>query len=298
MTRRTVLAIAGGSAITAAAVVVASVVVLGIAHPQPHSTPSVEAPVVLTAIALEAAYLPPTPAELAALPEARYDAVIARLLQSPSSTVVAVSSTWSLATDVAVYGAGAAPAARLPALNFLGQPTVVVSIEHRDDWMLVLTPARRSLPSASGGSAPAQTAGWVRADALLDEQHLDEQVVVSVSARTISIVDSDQNGGPAQRSWPVGIGMAGTPTPTGVTGYLQERYFDPAQGQQQHRVQLTSLHSAAADEPFGGSDGGLIGIHYARASSGALSHGCIRLPAEAIDAIDALPLGTLVRLDP
>ena len=31
-----------------------------------------------------------------------------------------------------------------------------------------------------------------------------------------------------------------------------------------HPIQLTSLHATAADEPFGGSDGGLIGIHFKR----------------------------------
>jgi lipoprotein-anchoring transpeptidase ErfK/SrfK len=46
------------------------------------------------------------------------------------------------------------------------------------------------------------------------------------------------------------------------------------------------------DEPYGGTDGGLIGLHYQDVASGAVSHGCIRLDADAIAAVDTLPLGT------
>lgn len=63
-------------------------------------------------------------------------------------------------------------------------------------------------------------------------------------------------------------------------------------------VVLTSLHSAAADNPYGDTDGGLIGIHYDPTSSGAISHGCMRLDDTAIAAINRLPLGTLVTITP
>jgi lipoprotein-anchoring transpeptidase ErfK/SrfK len=94
------------------------------------------------------------------------------------------------------------------------------------------------------------------------------------------------------RRFPAGVGGDGTPTPTGVTGYLQARYLDPRQGQSVFRIQLTSLHAVAADEPYGGSDGGLIGLHLGSGSS----HGCIRLGPDAIAAVDALPLGTPIVL--
>jgi hypothetical protein len=81
-----------------------------------------------------------------------------------------------------------------------------------------------------------------------------------------------------------------------VTGYLEARYLDPAQNQSAHPVQLTSLHSSAADDPFGGDDGGLIGIHFEPVASGAVSHGCIRVRSAALDAVNALPLGTPVEI--
>ena len=96
--------------------------------------------------------------------------------------------------------------------------------------------------------------------------------------------------------FPAGVGAGGTPTPTGVVGYVQARYLDPAQDQTVHPITLTTLHSSAADEPYGGDDGGLIGVHYESAARGAVSHGCVRLDGDAIDAVNALPLGTVVQV--
>jgi lipoprotein-anchoring transpeptidase ErfK/SrfK len=61
---------------------------------------------------------------------------------------------------------------------------------------------------------------------------------------------------------------------------------------------LTSLHSSAADEPYLGHDGGLIGVHYNATATGNVSHGCVRLNVAAINAVNALPLGTLITFVP
>ena len=42
--------------------------------------------------------------------------------------------------------------------------------------------------------------------------------------------------------------------------------------------------------------GSLVGIHYFPDTSGAVSHGCLRLPAPAINAVNTLALGTLVTI--
>ena len=249
-------------------------------------------------------------ARLAALPEARYDAVIAALL--PAEGPAEADTAYRLRKDAVLYAADrTTPVARLAARNFLGEPSVVVPVEHIGDWLRVLTPARQRLPSDSAGTdpagpdpastdpagtdsfgalAPAQTSAWLRADSLSSPTILVNRIIVSVSAQTLSII------GVGSRTWPVGVGAPGTPTPIGVTGYLEARYRDAAQGQAEHPVQLTSLHSTAADEPFGGNDGGLIGIHFQASASGAVSHGCIRVPPEAITAVNALPLGTLITI--
>ena len=238
--------------------------------------------------------LPPglTPSAIAALPATVYDAVIPGLLAAPADPRTTHAS--SVAFDTPVYGADFATAvARIPATDFLGKPTVVVPVATKGDWSMVLTASRQILPSQAGdgATAPAQTAAWLPTSALGALVPLPHRIVVSVSGQTLTITDAN---GKTEQTFPVGVGTAETPTPTGTTGYLQARYLDPAQGQATHRIQLTSLHATAADEPYGGSDGGLIGIHYQDVAAGAVSHGCIRMGGDGIAAVDALPLGTPV----
>lgn len=259
-------------------------------RPKQTPRPSTAAPAAGPALAPELSR-----AELAALPSAVYDAVIPGLLAAPEHPQF--DAAHQVAFDVAVYGDDfVTPVARIPATNFLGTPSVIVPVATRGEWSLVLTPSRSLLPSAApeGTTAPAQTAGWMPTHLLRPLNRLPKRMVVSVSAQTLTITEAD--GTPAE-TFPVGVGAQDTPTPTGVGGYLQARYLDPAQGQGTHRIQLTSLHATGADEPFAGSDGGLIGMHFQDTASGAVSHGCIRLGTAAIEAVDALPLGTPIHLE-
>lgn len=236
--------------------------------------------------------MPPelTSAQVAALPAADYRAVIPGLVAAPPTATWA--SVFRLASDTPLFGTDrAVPIARLEAEDFLNETTVVVRIKVEGEWSLVLVPSRENLPSQvhAGQTAPAQSAAWLPTTALIPLSTVKNRVVISVSAQSLTITDA---AGRPQRTFSVGVGAAGTPTPIGVTGYLEARYLDPAQGQSRYRIQLTSLHSSAADEPYGGSDGGLIGIHYEDVSTGAVSHGCVRLGADAIAAVDNLTLGT------
>lgn len=269
--------------------------------PEPTARPTVTASNSPAAPRASASPLPPynapTAAVVAALPEAVYDAVIGGLMPHTSETVPStVTDAYSLIADTPLYGADKiTPVARFSQQNFMLEPTVVVPLEMDGGWALVLTPARQTLPSASGGVAAAQTAAWIRRDALKDRVPLPSHVVISAGAQTLSIISA---AGATLSTFAVGVGMDGTPTPTGVLGYIQARYLDPAQGQSTHPIQLTSLHSSTADEPYSGTDGGLIGIHYQSAARGAVSHGCIRLNAEAITAVNRLALGTPVLITP
>jgi lipoprotein-anchoring transpeptidase ErfK/SrfK len=234
------------------------------------------------------------PAALAALPEAKYDAVVAGLIGVRHEITTATVS--HLTADAPLFGSDrSTPVARLAAKDFLGQSTTVVGIRTDGAWTLVLTPARQSLPSASGSAgAPAQTSAWVPTSYLTGTTTPDQRVVISTTKQTIEIVDAD---GTVAQSFPAAVGTPNTPTPTNVTGYLEQRYVDPAQGTGDYPIQLTSLHSSAADEPYGGSDGGLIGVHWYAEHSGAVSHGCVRLAGDALNAVNALPLGTLVTVE-
>jgi lipoprotein-anchoring transpeptidase ErfK/SrfK len=244
-----------------------------------------------------APYLAPTAAEIAALPEAMYSAVIPGLMPYSTSTIPAAANTaYTLAADTPIYGAEKiTPVARFDAKNFMLVASVVVPVKVDGPWTLVLTPSRQQLPSKDDGNAPAQTAGWVRTSALVKDHALPQHLVVSVSKQTISIVDA---AGKVSASFPAGVGTSTAPTPTDVVGYLQARYLDPSQDEAVHPIQLTSLHSSAADEPYLGHDGGLIGVHYNATATGNVSHGCVRLNVAAIDAVNALPLGTLVTFVP
>ena len=240
-------------------------------------------------------YAAPSAAQVAILPEARYDAVIGGLLPYYEATIPKTADeSYTISADAPLYGDDRSkPVARLAAKNFLDDPTVVVPVKVSGDWAMVMTPARQALPSATGGTAAAQSAAWIRRDLLQEHESLQQHVVISVSKQTVSIVGSD---GKTVEDFPAGVGAGDTPTPTGVVGYIQARYLDPAQDQTVHPIQLTTLHSAAADEPYGGEDGGLIGVHYQSVARGAVSHGCVRLDGDAVDAVNALPLGTVVQI--
>lgn len=239
---------------------------------------------------------PLTPELLALLPEARYDAVIPGLEPYESAMVPEPSyDTYRLTGDTAVYDdERVIPVAWLSATDFLARPTVVVPVELQPGWAKVLTPARQALPSENGGIAPAQTAGWVPIDALTSRESANRRVIISLSKQTLTI----QQSAIPPNTWDIGIGTPGTPTPSGVTGYLQARYLDPRQGQSEYPIQLTSLHATTSDEPYRGGKGGLIALHFAEKSSGAVSHGCLRLDASAIRAVDSLPLGTAITILP
>jgi len=228
-----------------------------------------------------------TRADLDALPAAIYNAVIPGLLTYKDTNAKTITAAYQAKSgDVPVFGADQhTPVAKLPAKNFLGEPTVIVPVRTSAKWALVLTPARQTKPSQSDGTAAAQTAGWVPLQSLTKTSTLDTAVTVSVSAQTVTITRGDQ-----KVSYKVGVGTKKTPTPTGTTGYLQARYEDTNQAD--YTIQLTSLHSAAADDPMGGTDGGLIAAHYNPSNSGTVSHGCIRLTAAALAAFNQLPLGT------
>lgn len=228
----------------------------------------------------------PTVPSTEGLPVAVHDAVIGALLPGPDAVP---SHAGLLEHDLVLYAdRSGAPVAVLPGRNFLRAPTVVAAVTTTGEWSLVLTPARKTLPSLAGPSgAPAQTAAWARTSDLPTMQPTVASVTVRVAEQTMTITTVQ-----GQRRHEVGVGQDATPTPTGVSGYLQARYEDPAQALAPGAIQLTSLHATAADEPYTGTDGGLIAIHANPNPRGRASHGCIRVRADAIAELDALPLGT------
>lgn len=297
--KKPVIIAAAAAAAVVVALVAASVGGFGLSSPmkQATATSSARPTARTTPTATQtpaAAYTPLTAAALTALPEAMYDAVIPGLLPSTITTIPAsATSSYTLTADAPLFGAGQQTAvARLAKLNFMQSPTIVVPVQTSGTWSLVLTPARQQLPSKDGVAA-AQTAGWIPTSFLVKADTLTQYLTVSVSQQRVSIVNAD---GSVVASFPAGVGAADTPTPTNVVGYLQARYLDPKQNQTVYPIQLASLHSSVADEPYGGNDGGLIGVHYNPVATGDVSHGCVRLAKDAITAVNKLPLGTLITI--
>lgn len=282
--------------ISASAVAVAALVTgAAVALNQPSAAPVSTSVAKPSASPTPVPYVAPSTAAVAALPEAKYNAVIPGLVAyAPTGAPVPAQVVYKITADAPLYGPDRrTPVARFAALNFLKQPSVIVPAQSDGAWTLVLTPAREALPSKKPGAA-AQSAGWIRTNLLVKVQTLTAHILVSVGAQTVSIVTAQ---GKVTATFQAGVGATGTPTPTNVIGYMEARYLDPAQDQTVYPIGLTSLHSSAADEPFGGHDGGLIGIHYEPYHSGDISHGCVRLDGASITALDQLPLGTSVIIE-
>lgn len=215
------------------------------------------------------------------------------------NTRTASGKIYSVAVDTALYAADKlTPVARLAAKHFLSDDSIIVPIRTSGAWTLIMTPSRQELPPkhvAATAATPAQTVVWIRSEKLVPAYTVDKRIVVSIGKQTLTI---ETLGEMFVNRFSVGVGKANAPTPPDVTGYLQARYLDPSQGQATHPIQPTSLHASAAGDPYRGQDGGLIGLRHNTVTRGDLSHGCVRLQAAAVEAVNALELGTLVSFVP
>ena len=157
----------------------------------------------------------------------------------------------------------------------------VLLVDHVDDgWVQVKLPVR-----------PNGSTGWVRSDEVRLET-LDHLVTVDLAARELTVwVD-----GAVDRVIEAAIGSTENPTPTG-SFYVVDKLDTADDGSAYGPYAFgLSAHSDTLSE-FGGGDG-QIGIHGTNDPSSlgqAVSHGCVRLPNDAITHLATeLPLGTPV----
>jgi lipoprotein-anchoring transpeptidase ErfK/SrfK len=161
-----------------------------------------------------------------------------------------------------------------------GSARVLLVDQVDDGWVRVELPVR-----------PNGSTGWVRSDEVRLET-LDHLVTVDLAARELTVwVD-----GAVDRVIEAAIGSTENPTPTGsfyVVDKLDTADDGGAYGPYAFGL---SAHSDTLSE-FGGGDG-QIGIHGTNDPSSlgqAVSHGCVRLPNDAITHLATeLPLGTPV----
>ena len=183
-------------------------------------------------------------------------------------------------TTLPVYAApGERPFAKITPTQ-MGETWLPV-VDRRDGWSKVLLPSR-----------PNGSTGWLKSSGL-ETARTPYLVRVHVGSRELELFE---NGEPVG-SWPVAVGAPGTPTPTGRT-FLLGSIVDANQSYSPVILPLGS-HSDTLDSYGGGP--GTVALHGWPDTSvfgDAVSHGCVRVPADALERLSQVPLGTLVIMDP
>lgn len=265
--RRSLLAWAAGGV---AGVLVAVAVALGVGGPAPAPAahvPAGDAP--STAPAVSAAPLP------ADLPKSdTYDTLGG--LPRDTGTGPTDGLVVHPLRETGVYDApDGRPVARMPTAQF-GDVWLPV-IEQRPGWVRVLLPSK-----------PNSSTGWLRS-ADTTAARSPYYVTVHLRAKRLELHrDGDVIG-----TWTIGTGKASAPTPA-VRTFVLGAFRDPKQKYSPVILPL-GAHSPTLDA-FGGGPG-TVAIHTwptADVFGTASSDGCIRVPADALDHLSGVPLGTVV----
>ncbi|TDD71523.1 L,D-transpeptidase, partial [Actinomadura rubrisoli] len=173
---------------------------------------------------------------------------------------------------------GGRPVATLPTEQ-LGGPTWVPVVETSGDWRRVLLPSR-----------PNQASGWISGKSPgLRTAHTPYTVRVDLAHRRLHLQKSAREVG----RWSVAVGSAKTPTPPGRTFVMAT--LAPKNRTPSSVVLPLGVHSATLDT-FGGGPGtvALHGWPDTSVFGKAVTHGCVRVPKDALQALSKVPLGTLV----
>ncbi|MDZ5621510.1 L,D-transpeptidase family protein [Nocardioides sp. HM23] len=163
--------------------------------------------------------------------------------------------------------------------NQMGETWLPV-IDRRPGWVQVLLPSR-----------PNGSTGWLKTSSV-EQARTPYLIRVHVGSRELELFSDGELLG----HWPVAVGTAETPTPTGRT-FLLGSIVDAEQSYSPVILPLGS-HSDTLDSYGGGP--GTVAIHGWPDDSvfgNAVSHGCIRVPDDALEQLTQVPLGTLVLID-
>jgi lipoprotein-anchoring transpeptidase ErfK/SrfK len=160
----------------------------------------------------------------------------------------------------------------------LGGPTWVPVVETVPGWQRVLLPSK-----------PNHSTAWLSTDGL-ETAHTPYTVRVSTGKRQLAVYKS----GKAVGTWSVAVGAAKTPTPAGWT-FVLASMSQKASAPTGPVVLPVGAHSATLDT-FGGGPGTVAfhGWPDQKVFGQAASHGCVRVPANALKALMRVPLGSPV----
>jgi lipoprotein-anchoring transpeptidase ErfK/SrfK len=171
-----------------------------------------------------------------------------------------------------------------------GSPTPFLISDARrtaagDTWLKVLLPRR-----------PNGSSGWVQRDQVRIKP-VSHEVVVDLSSRTASLLENRRK----VRSFRVGVGTAGTPTPTGRF-YVTVKLRPPQISAAAYGAWALGLSGySEVHQTFGTGDGqiALHGTYKPWLLGQPVSNGCVRMDNETITLLaETLPLGTPVTIQP
>jgi hypothetical protein len=152
-----------------------------------------------------------------------------------------------------------------------------------DTWLKVLLPRR-----------PNGSSGWVRRDQVRIRP-VTREVVVDLSSRTGSLLEDRRK----VRSFRVGVGTAGTPTPTGRF-YVTVKLRPPQISAAAYGAWALGLSGySEVHQSFGTGDGqiALHGTYKPWLLGRPVSNGCVRMDNATITLLaETLPLGTPVTI--
>jgi lipoprotein-anchoring transpeptidase ErfK/SrfK len=169
-----------------------------------------------------------------------------------------------------------------------GSPTPFLISEARrtaagDTWLKVLLPRR-----------PNGSSGWVRRDQVRIRP-ITREVVVDLSSRTASLLEDRHK----VRSFRVGVGTAGTPTPTGRF-YVTVKLRPPQISAAAYGAWALGLSGySEVHQSFGTGDGqiALHGTYKPWLLGRPVSNGCVRMDNATITLLaETLPLGSPVTI--
>lgn len=184
------------------------------------------------------------------------------------------------ATRVVYARPGGPPVAALPATE-IGSPTWVPVVQSQPGWDRVLLPAR-----------PNRSTGWIYLDdGGVQSAYSPYRVEINLAAYRLTVFDAGRSLG----AWTVAEGAAGTPTPAGRTFLLAS--LAPPHPTYSPLIIPLGVHSNTLST-FGGGPGtvGLHGWPDPAVFGHGVSHGCVRVPAAALQVLSRVPLGSPVMI--
>jgi lipoprotein-anchoring transpeptidase ErfK/SrfK len=173
--------------------------------------------------------------------------------------------------------------AQLATQTSFRSPVVLPVVRRRHGWFAVLSPA-----------LPDRKVGWIAPHAALRLYMTDYRIDVSLRHRRVVVRRGDQ----VLERFPVAVGAAGTPTPTGPFAVTDKLLTDDPRGAYGCCILALSGHQPHTAQGWGGGD--RIAMHATDKPGSigqAASLGCLRAPEYVMRRlVQLIPLGTVVTI--